>query len=203
VPADLQGMDRAVEIQQQRRVFDGFAAIDEAVLRHERFDGGWTRPITRIKVERGDAAAAIVTSADTGRVLLVEQFRYPTLATGGGWLVEVVAGVIDDGETPAEAARREIREEIGYVARRLERIATFYSSPGSASERVFLFWAEVDEAGRIGRAEDDEEDVALREYTPAALRAALDEGELVDAKTIIAANWLLARPPVRPATLIP
>jgi ADP-ribose pyrophosphatase len=186
-------MDRAVEIQQQHRVYDGYVAIDEAVLRHERFAGGWTRPLTRTKVERGDSAAAIVTRADTGVIILVEQFRYPTLATGG-WLVETVAGVIDAGESPEEAARREVREEIGYEPRHVERIATFYSSPGAASERIFLHWAEVDEAGRVGRVEaDEEEDVALREYAPEALWAALDCGELVDAKTIIAATWLRAR----------
>lgn len=186
-------MDRAVEISEQRRVYDGFVAIDEAILRYERFGGGWTGPVRRVKVERGDSAAAIVTSADTGRVILVEQFRYPALANSGGWLVETVAGRIDGGETPEDAVRREIREEIGYEPRCLERIATFYPSPGAASERIFLFWAEVAEAGRVHVAPDDDEDVALREYTPEALGAALDAGELVDAKTIIAATWLRNR----------
>jgi ADP-ribose pyrophosphatase len=191
--AEVHGMDRAVEIQRQRRVYDGFVAIDEAVLRHTRFAGGWTRPLTRIKVERGDSAAAIVTSAETGRVILVEQFRYPTVANSDGWIVETVAGVIDDGETAEEAARREVREEIGYEPRTLEHIATFYASPGAASERIFLYWALVTEAARPGQVESDDEDVALRQYTPEALWAALDSGELVDAKTIIAATWLRAR----------
>jgi len=187
-------MARAVEIQREGRVFRGFVSIDEAVLRHERFAGGWTRPLTRIKVERGDSAAAIVTNVETGRVILVEQFRYPTLAGAGGWIVETVAGVVGPGETPEAAIRREVREEIGYDPRSLEHIATFYASPGAATERIFLYWAQATEVARGGRIEDDDdEDIALREYTPEALWAALDGGELVDGKTILAAMWLRTR----------
>ncbi len=187
-------MDSRVEVQRQRRVFDGFVKIDEAVLRHRRFDGAWTAPLTRIKVERGDAAAAIVSNADTGRIVLVEQFRYPTLEQGGGWIVETVAGMIDDGETAEQAIRREVREEIGYEPTSVVHIATFYLSPGALSERIFLYSAQVAEAGRVGGAGGvGDEDIALREYTPAQLWAALDRGELVDAKTLIAATWLRAR----------
>jgi ADP-ribose pyrophosphatase len=148
--AEVHGMDRVVEIQRQRRVYDGFVTIDEAVLRHTRFAGGWTRPLTRIKVERGDSAAAIVTSAETGRVILVEQFRYPTVANSGGWIVETVAGLIDDGETAEEAARREVREEIGYEPRTLEHIATFYASPGGG-ERAHLPVLGARHRGRAAR----------------------------------------------------
>lgn len=190
-------MPRAgLEIQQQRRIFDGYVKIDEAVLRHRRFDGGWTGPLTRIKVERGDSAAAIVSNADTGRIILVEQFKYPTMARGGGWIVETVAGMIDDGEGPEQTIRREVREEIGYDLLSLVHIATFYVSPGAISERVFLYWAQVGEAGHIGRGggvADEGEDIALREYSPPELWAALDAGEFVDAKTIIAVTWLRSR----------
>jgi nudix-type nucleoside diphosphatase (YffH/AdpP family) len=186
-------LDGRVDVQRQRRIFDGFVKIDEAVLRHRRFDGAWTGPILRVKVERGDSAAAIVSNLDTGRVILVEQFRYPTLQHGGGWLVETVAGIIADGETAEQTVRREVREETGYDPLSLVRIATFYSSPGAASERIFLFWARVRETGRVARVTTDDEDIALREYTPAELWAALDRGDLMDGKTIVAATWLRAR----------
>jgi nudix-type nucleoside diphosphatase (YffH/AdpP family) len=189
-------MDESVQIHRQRRVFDGFVKIDEAVLRHRRFDGAWTAPLTRIAVDRGDSAAAIVSNADTGRIVLAEQFRYPTLGRGHGWILETVAGVIDGDETAEQAIRREVREEVGYEPLGLEHIATFYVSPGAMSERVFLYWVQVSDAGRLhrgGGVETEGEDIALREYEPGALWAALDGGELVDAKTIIAATWLRAR----------
>jgi nudix-type nucleoside diphosphatase (YffH/AdpP family) len=189
-------MHRAVEVERQRRVFDGYVKIDEAILRHRRFDGAWSGSLTRIKVERGDAAAAIVSNRDTGVIILVEQFKYPTLERSGGWIVETVAGMIDEGETAEQAIRREVREEIGYETASLEPIATFYVSPGALSERIFLYWAQVAEAGRVGRGggvAGEGEDIALRRYAPASLWAALDAGELIDAKTILAAMWLRAR----------
>lgn len=189
-------MDRAVEVERQRRVFDGYVKIDEAVVRHRRFDGAWSDRLTRLRVERGDAAAAIVSNRDTGAIFLVEQFKYPTLERTGGWIVETVAGMIDEGESAEQAIRREVREEIGYEAGSVEPIATFYVSPGAVSERIFLFWVEVTEAGRTGPGggvAGEGEDIALRTYTPEQLWAALDAGELMDAKTIIAAMWLRAR----------
>lgn len=185
-------MEEAVEIERQERVFEGFLDVEAAVLRHRRFDGTWTAPLRRLRVERGDAAAAIVTRAATGRIVLVEQFRYPTLGRGTGWVVETVAGVIDDGERPEQTIVREIREEIGCETVALEPIATFFGSPGVLSERMHLFWATV--TGDSSRpTTPDGEDVAVREYEPAALWAALDRGELADAKTIIAAMWLRGR----------
>jgi nudix-type nucleoside diphosphatase (YffH/AdpP family) len=189
-------VDYAVEIQSQKRVFKGFVNIDEAVLRHRRYDGGWTPYLTRIKVERGDAAAAIVSNADTDQIILVEQFKYPTLGHTNGWILETVAGMIAKGESAEDAIRREICEEIGYEPLSLEPIATFYVSPGAVSERIFLYWARVSEASHVdsgGGVVDEGEDIALKEFTPKALWAALDRGEIVDAKTIIAASWLRIR----------
>ena len=191
-------MDDAVEVRGQRRLFNGFVSIDEAVLRHRRYDGTWTDPLTRIKVERGDSAAAIVHNADTGRIILVEQFKYPTLERSGGWILETVAGMIDVGETPEDAIRREVLEEIGYDTESLSHIATFYVSPGALSERIFLYSARVAEAGRVaagGGVAAEGEDIALREFAPEELWKALDGGAIMDAKTIIATAWLRQRLP--------
>ena len=189
-------MNGEVEVLRCRRVLDGFIKVDETVLRHRRFDGSWSTSLTRLRVDRGDSAAAIITNLTTGRIMLVEQFKYPTLEGSGGWIVETTAGVIEAGETAEQAIAREIREEIGYVLTSLSRIATFYVSPGASSERVFLYWARVREAGRTGPGGGvarEGEDIAVRQYTPEQLWAALDRGEVIDAKTIIAATWLRQR----------
>ena len=144
-----------------------------------------------------------MSNRDTGAIFLVEQFKYPTLERTGGWIVETVAGMIDEGETAEQAIRREVREEIGYEAASLQPIATFYVSPGAVSERIFLYCAEVTEAGRVGRGggvAGEGEDIAVRACTPAQLWAALDAGELMDAKTIIAAMWLRERLETGPGT---
>jgi 8-oxo-dGTP pyrophosphatase MutT (NUDIX family) len=102
-----------VEVISRRRVFDDFFKIDEAKLRFERYDGSMSEVVRRLNFERGDSAAALLFDARSHVVYLIEQFMYPTLAKAGGWLQTVVAGMIDEGETPEEAILREIVEEAG------------------------------------------------------------------------------------------
>jgi ADP-ribose pyrophosphatase len=187
---------RRVEIENRRLLLDDFLKVEEAVVRYEQFDGGLSRWVRRLRVDRGDSVAALLFNVDTQRLLLVDQFKFPTLGPGSGWIVETVAGGVEEGESPIAAIRREVREEMGYDLAHVDHIATFYVSPGGSSERIFLYYGEVNEGARVGMggglvAED--EDIQVREYTYDEACAALDAGELVDAKTIIALQWLRGR----------
>jgi nudix-type nucleoside diphosphatase (YffH/AdpP family) len=181
-----------IEVERTRRLLDDFFRIDEIVLRYEKFDGRMSGPVRRLVLDRGDAVAALLMNTATGRVVLAKQLRYPTFARGAGWITEIIAGLVDDGETPEAAIRREIREETGYEATRIEPISTFYVTPGGSNERVFLFYAEAD-APAGERERSDEEDIALLELDPAAAFRMIDAGEIADAKTIIGLWWLRER----------
>jgi 8-oxo-dGTP pyrophosphatase MutT (NUDIX family) len=113
-----------VRVEQERTLLQGFFQITEAVLRYERYDRRRSEPVRRLKLERGDSVAVLVRHVDRDQILLIEQFKYPTYGRGDGWIVETVAGVVDEGESAEEAARRETREEIGYDLLPLEPIAT-------------------------------------------------------------------------------
>jgi nudix-type nucleoside diphosphatase (YffH/AdpP family) len=187
---------RKVEIQDKRIVFDDIYKLEEAHLRFEKFNGQMSDTIRRFVFERGDSAAALIFNTDTQKVILTDQFRYPVYERGPGWLHETVAGVIDEGEKPEEAIRREIREEIGYEAHALMPIATFYVSPGASSERISLYYAEVSNADQVsvgGGLASENEDIALVHMTLPELWQALDNGDIIDAKTLIAAQWLRNR----------
>lgn len=189
-------MAEQVDILDQRVVFDDRFKIREAHLRYQRFDGQMSKPVRRLVFERGDAAAAIIVHTEKQKVLLTNQFRYPSYEKGSGWVQEVVAGVIDAGEQPEEAIRREIQEEIGYSVHALTPIATFFVSPGGTSERIFLYYAEVNEADHTaqgGGLASENEDIQLVELSFAELWQQLAEGKLVDAKTLIAVQWLQLR----------
>ncbi len=189
-------MDK-IDIQSKRIVFDDKYKVEEAVFRFPRFDGQMSKPERRLVFERGNSAAAILWNRDTQKVLLTNQFRYPTYEQGPGWLSEVVAGVIDGNETAEETIRREIEEEIGYkVAGTPVHIATFYVSPGASSERVTLYYVEVsnaDHTSKGGGLASENEDIKLEEWSPSALWQALEEGTICDAKTLIAVQWLQKR----------
>ncbi len=184
---------RKVEVQDSHIAFDDVYKVEVAHLRFEKFNGQMSDTIRRLIFERGDSVAALIFNTDTQKVILTNQFRYPVYKRGPGWLHETVAGVIDEGEQPEEAIRREIREEIGYETHALVPIATFYVSPGGSSERISLYYAEVSSADQIsagGGLVSENEDIALVQMTLPELWQALDNGAIIDAKTLIAAQWL-------------
>jgi ADP-ribose pyrophosphatase len=190
--------NKKVEIESAETVFKEHPfEVTKAVLRFECHDGAMSETVKRLCLERGDSVAALLYNRDTGRLLLIEQFRYPTYRHGDGWLAEVVAGMIDKGETPEEALYREIEEESGFRIKESEHIHTFYVSPGGTSERIFLYYVEVgdtDRTGPGGGLASEAEDIKALTYTPAEAFALLDRGEVTDAKTLIALMWLRHRP---------
>jgi ADP-ribose pyrophosphatase len=186
---------KKVEIERSRRVFDDFFKIEEVYLSHEQFNGQMSPTRRLLNFERGDGIAAILMNRETQRVILIQQFRYPTYARGHGpgWIIETVAGMLEAGEEPEEAIRREILEETGYTVTKLSHISTFYVSPGGSSERILLYYAEVSSAGKLasgGGLASENEDIQLLEFTLPELWQALDSGQIVDAKTIIGLMWL-------------
>jgi nudix-type nucleoside diphosphatase (YffH/AdpP family) len=123
-------------------------------------------------------------------VVLIEQFRLPVLEHDDGWLVEVVAGRVDSGETTEEAFRRETLEEAGYDVANIKQIHRFYPASGTLAEHMTLFCADAGSRLNDGGGTDDDEDIRVFEWSYDEFFAALDNGEIVDAKTIIAGQWL-------------
>jgi ADP-ribose pyrophosphatase len=183
-----------VEIQEKRTVFSQrHFQIQEAKLRFEKFNGQMSEPVTKLVFERGDAAAALIYNCDSQKVVLIRQFRYPTYEKGSGWLCEVVAGGIEEQETPEQCIIREVREEVGYQLHDLTPIATFYVSPGGTSERIMLYYAEITDADRISQGGGlGQEDIELVELTLPEFWHELQHGHISDAKTLIAAQWFQA-----------
>jgi ADP-ribose pyrophosphatase len=178
-----------VELISRRRLLDDFLKVDEATVRV----GGQVQ--RRLSLERGDSVAAVVERED-GAILLTRQFRYPTLAKGPGYLLELPAGMIEGEEEPEVSLRRELVEELGYEPDRVEAIAAFYVSPGGSSERVFLYYASVSAAGRVGDGGGlpaEGEDIEIIAVGLEELLAMVDNGTIIDAKTLLGAGWLERR----------
>ena len=107
-------------------------------------------------------------------------------------MTEIVAGGIYPGEDERDAARREIMEEVGYEPLSLEWMMKFYVSPGIMSERIALFYAEVDESSKVhngGGVLDEDEDIELVWVPKKEARKWLEQQAIGDAKTIIALTW--------------
>lgn len=187
---------RRVDVRGRKRLLDDFFKVDALELSWERGDGTMSPPLRRLVFERGDAVAAVVRHRESRALLFTEQFRAPVLGKGDPWLVELVAGMIDAGETPEVALARELAEELGFAIAHVEPIATFFVSPGGTSERIWLYYAEVSDAGRLGDGggvQAEHEDIRVLWLPEADARAALAAGRFADAKTIIGLQWLFAR----------
>ncbi|MGH3825351.1 MAG: NUDIX domain-containing protein [Pseudonocardiaceae bacterium] len=126
--------------------------------------------------------------------VLARQFRFPTVAQGPGWVLELVAGTVEIDESPEQCIRREIVEEYGYETLTLRRLCTFYTSTGGSSERIHLFEAVIGAATRTGDAGGngaEQEDIELVEIPLNEVSGLLASGKVVDAKTIIGLSWLV------------
>ena len=131
------------------------------------------------EVVRHPGGAATVAYFDDGTVALVSQYRHPTVR----YLLELPAGKLDPGERPEETAARELEEELGVVAGRLEQLSEFYTTPGFCAEKLWVFLA-TDLRETAHRHEDDEIIEIVRVPFPRALEM-IASREIEDAKTII------------------
>jgi len=147
-----------------------------------RFPDGSTG---QLEVIRHPGASAVVPFASDPRgadptILLIQQYRYAT----NGSLIEIPAGRLNPGEDPRVCAQRELLEEVGVKAGRLERLTTIWTTPGFTDERIHLFWAADLTAGQHAREPDE-----FIEVTPTPLSEVLKlirSGVISDAKTIVA-----------------
>ena len=185
--------------------FGDLFRVDQARLQYRLYDGHMSNPITRINFERGDSVGVLLYNPGAQEVILVRQFRYPVYTTldeqsrrGDGarqaWLLEIIAGVIEAGRSVVSVAHSELIEEAGYkVKDDLSLIATFFVSPGGTSERIHLFFGEVDAAQQVeqgGGLKAEGEDTQVVALPFARALKMVEDGEIQDAKTIIALQHL-------------
>lgn len=184
-----------IEVIDHRRAYMDFFGMEEAVLRHRRYDGTMSAAIERSALMVGDASVVLPYDPKTDTVLLVEQFRAPVFLAGdpAPWIWEPVAGLVDPGETPEETAHREAWEEAGVGLERLERVGRAYSSTGSSGEFLHLFVGIADleaERGAGGGVAGEGEDILVRLFSCDELMARLDGGAFRDLPLLTTALWL-------------
>src|SRR5438874_8304024 len=140
-------------------------------------------------------SAVMLAAFDDGTIALVRQYRHPAVR----YLLELPAGTLDDQETPEAGAARELEEELGLVAGKLEKLSEFFVSPGFCEEKMWLYLA-TDLTQTAQRLEDDELIEVVRLSIDRALQM-ITEGEIEDAKTII--GLMLAAPRLGASMLEP
>jgi len=184
--------EMAAKITSRRRLYDGWNRLDEVTV------AGAKGEHLREVVGHGDAASLLPYDPQRRTALLVRQLRAPLLARGesGGWVLEACAGIIDPGETPEEAALREAEEELGVRLDEAELLASVYPAPGCLDELAHLFLATYgpkDLVAEGGGNDDEGEEIEVVEMGLDDLFSLLQARKIIDAKTVIMVQALLAR----------
>jgi ADP-ribose pyrophosphatase len=186
-------MKKQFEILSHVRVYDGFFKLDTFKLRHTLFNGGWSQPLVREVFRRGNCVAVLLYDPERDEIVLLEQFRIgAAVQTERAWLLEIVAGAIEEGETAEEVAYREAEEEAGCKIEKLELISEFYTSPGGTSERLSLFCGKVDstDVGGIYGLPEEDEDILVSVITFDEAFELVEQNHFESAIPIIAIQWL-------------
>ena len=182
-----------VRVLEQETVFSGYFSVRRLTLQHRCFGGGWSRPIVREVFDRGDCVGVLPYDPATDSVVMIEQFR-PGAIRGdqSPWMLELIAGVIDSGESDEQVVHREAMEEAGCVMSELLPIATVMPSAGACSEQIRLFCGRVSRAaiGGIHGLAEEGEDILVHSVTRPDALAMLAADRVPNGHTLIALQWL-------------
>ncbi|WP_245944343.1 NUDIX domain-containing protein [Marinospirillum perlucidum] len=184
--------DKDYQILENKPVFQGFFSMHRLRLKHRRFAGDWTPVMSRELLYRGQAVGVLAYDPHLDQVVLVEQFRVGALESDNPWLIEVIAGLVEEGEEPQEVAVREAQEEAGLTLTGLRHLYTYYSSPGGTDEQVLLFCGLVDssQAGGVHGLVEENEDIRVRVLAREDAFSEACRGQAGNAMTLIALQWL-------------
>lgn len=182
-----------VEIIAREELYKGFFSLIRYRFRHRLFNGEMSGEVSREIFERGHAVVMLPYDPVRDEVVLVEQIRIAAYdSSASPWLMELVAGMIEAGESLEDVARREAQEEAGLVVGRCRPIVNYLASPGGTSERLAVMVGEVDAraaAGIHGLAEENE-DIRVHVVSREQSYQWVEEGIIDNAASVIALQWL-------------
>jgi ADP-ribose pyrophosphatase len=181
-----------VEITEQERLCDGFFKISRLSIRHALFEGGEVE-VVREQFQRDDAVCVLLFDPLRDTIVLIEQFRVGALSRPDTpWLLELVAGIVEPGETPEDVALREAVEEAGAHIYDIVPITRYLPSAGGSDEYIELLCARVDSdgVGGVHGLAHEGEDILVHVLPFAEVCELVANTTIDNAATIIAVQWL-------------
>ena len=181
-----------VKISAVEPLYEGFFTMVRYDFSHKKYDGSWTGTVSREIFERGHAVAVLPYDPVTQEFVLIEQIRIGALPTSESpWLIEIIAGIIDEGESQEDVCFREAQEEAGIELTHLTKALSYLASPGGTTERLHIFVACTDatKASGIHGLEHESEDILVHRVNEQTALEWLGNGKIDNAASIIALQW--------------
>jgi ADP-ribose pyrophosphatase len=182
-----------VRVLEEETAWSGYFSVRRLTLQYRCFAGGWSEPQVREVFDRGDAVGVLPYDPVTDSVVLIEQFRPGALrGNDSPWMLELIAGVVEQGESDAEVAHREAMEEAACELSELVPIATVLPSAGACSEQVRLFCGRVRSAGigDVHGADHEGEDILVHAVSREDALQLVARDRIPNGHTLIALQWL-------------
>lgn len=181
-----------VKIESVTQLYQGFFKMVAYEFRHKLYNGGWSDVVRREIFERGHAVAVLPYDPIRQEFVLIEQIRVGALPTSTTpWLLEIIAGIIDEGETENSVCHREAQEEAGITLKHLTKALSYLASPGGTTERLHIFVAQTDssEAEGVHGLDYESEDILVHRVKEQDAYDWLQSGKIDNAASIIALQW--------------
>jgi ADP-ribose pyrophosphatase len=186
-----------VQILSKETLYQGFFKMVKYAFKHKLFEGGWSDVVEREVFERGHAVAVLPYDPVLDEFVMIEQFRIGALSTSSlastssPWLLEVVAGIIEEGETPEEVCCREAKEEAGLDIQKLHKALSYLASPGGTTERLHIYVGLVDASNAKGvhGLEHESEDILVHRVPTSVAFDWINQGKIDNSATLIALQW--------------
>ena len=185
-------MNSNFKVTNKKNLYDGFFKMNEVSLKYKKYDGSWSNEIKRELFSGAQVSAVLPYDPIKKEIVLIQQFRPGTISRNkNNYLKEIVAGIIDPGESPEIAAKRECLEETGYKIKKLTSIQGYYPAPGSSESFYHLFLGEVDSKNekKIMGLDTENEDILVESYNINQVKKMMQNGELINGLSLIAIQW--------------
>jgi ADP-ribose pyrophosphatase len=180
---------KGIKILTRKKMYDRFFGVDELEI---QFDDD-PNPVKRSLVVTKDASGILLHNTDNDTIIFSKQHRMGAIDHDEPYVIEIPAGVLDAGELPEACAKREVLEETGYGINSLQKIGSFYASPGYTNEKINLFYCTTNSQLKHnmgGGLEGEHEFIEIIEMPLLEALSKIDTGEICDAKTVIGLLWL-------------
>jgi len=179
-------------INKKKKLHDGFFKLHEINFNHKKHNGKWNQNVSREIFSGAHVSTLLPYDPIKKKILLLKQFRAGVISRNYDPLTtEIVAGIIDEGETPEQAAIRECLEETGCKVKKLINIYSYFPAPGSSESYYHLFLGEINsfEGERILGQDDENEDILVKSFDLEEVKDLLNNNKIINGVTLIALQW--------------
>ena len=180
------------KIINKKNLYSGFFSLNKYEFIHEKHNGEWTSAVEREIFSGAHVSTLLPYDPIKKEIILIQQFRAGALSRyDENYLLEIVAGIVDEGENPEQTAIRECFEETGCEVKQIHPVQSYFPAPGSSESYYHLYLGEIQafDGERIKGLEKENEDILVKSFKIDEVRQMLKEKKIMNGLTLIALQW--------------